>query len=185
MRHLLLPILALAVLLSGCSQAQIDRAAKATAEADARLAQVDQAIAAAKQAIADGKVLADQIGNVKAQQIVAQAEAGLAAAAAARQGIQVADDAAHAALDAAKNSGGSLFAIVSAVVVTLVPAMGVILPLVGQVAKWRQGLTQTVAGIEEAKKTMSPEQISNLHGALAEAQDDHVKAAVSLVKAKL
>ncbi len=182
---LILPALVLVLLTSGCTQQQVDRAAAATAEADAKLAQVDQAIAAAQQAVADGKVLADSIGNVKAQQIVAQAQAGLAAATAARQGIQVADDAAHAALTAAKASGGSLFSIVAAVVGTLVPAMGVILPLVGQVAKWRQSFTQTVAGIETAKGSMTPDQIESLHGALAEAQDDHVKAAVSLVKAKL
>ncbi len=184
MRFILLAIVC-AVLTCSCTQAQVDRAAQISAAADAKLDQATKAVALAQQAVDQGKVLAEQTGNLQAQQIVAQAQAGLAAAQGALQVVKVADDTAHAALAAAQNSGGSLFAIAVSIVGTLVPAMGVILPLVAQVAKWRQSFTQTVAGIETAKATMSPDQITALHGALAEAQDDHVKAAVSLVKATL
>lgn len=150
----ILPLAAVLVL-AGCTQAQIDRAAKLSAEADDRLAQVDQAIAQARSA---------------------------------RDGAKVASDGAHAALEAAKSSqaaGGAGLDMLLAVLGTFVPLAGVAGVAVRKAITVSAGLRQTIAGIEEAKKAMTPEQVASLHGSLAEAQDDHVKATVSLIKANL
>lgn len=188
MKRFILPGIVLVLLTAGCTQAQVDRAAAISAQADVRLAQADRAIALAQQAVDQGKILADQLGDVRAQQIVAQAQAGLAAATAARDVAKGASDASHAALEAAKASqqaGGSSVDVLLAALTAFLPTAGVAVGAIRQAIKSAQAFRQTVAGIEDAKKLMTSDQIASLHGSLAEAQDDHVKATVSQIKATL
>lgn len=186
-RRVFASFIATALLLCSCTQAQVDRAAQISAAADARLAQADAAIALAQQAVDQGKKLADQLGSAEAQSIIAQARQGLAAASAARDVAKLASKGAHAALEAAKTAqaaGGSTIDVLIAVVGAFVPAAGVAGTAIRSAMKSAQALRQTVAGIEKSKLAMTQDQIENLHSALSESQDAHVKATVKLIKAK-
>lgn len=172
----------------GCTQEQIDRAAQISAAADARLVQADQALELAQRAVEQGKVLAEQIGSVRAQQVIGQAEQALAAAGAAREVAKVAADGAHGALDAAKAAqaaGGSTIDVIIAIATTTAPALGGLLMALRKLWAVGRDFRQTVAGVEKAKETLPADAVAKLHAALAETQDAGAKQRVAVVKAAL
>ncbi len=169
----ILPAIVL-MLLTSCTDQQIARA-------EAQVAEAERAIALAQAAVDQGEKLAAQLGNVQAEQIVTQAKAGLAAATAARDVAQAAVTGAKAA----QAAGGSTADVLIAVVSTFCPLAGVALAALRKAGAATRGLRQTVAGVEQAKASLKPEQVDLLHTALAAAQDEHVRTAVSLIRAKL
>lgn len=174
--------------LGGCTQAQIDRAAAISAGADARLAQADQAMVLAQAAVDQGKALAEQLGSIRAEQVVAQAQQALVAAGAAREAAKLAADAGHAALSsaqAAQAAGGSTLDVLGAALAAFLPTAGIAYAAIRRAIAAAQSLRQVVAGVEDAKEKLPDDQVVKLHASLDAAQDEATKRRVALVRATL
>jgi hypothetical protein len=188
MRPTIFLLAALAVmLLTGCNEAQIERAEQAVAMADVRVSQADQAMAVAKQALASAEELSQKLDASIGAKVIADAKAAVATAESASAAAHVASDVAHKAVDAAKAAqaaGGSSVDVLLAVIGTAVPSLGALLAALRKLWDTASALRQTVAGVEAAKTKLAPDAIATLHGELASAQDEKAKQAVALVKAQ-
>lgn len=175
------------LMLAGCSQEQVDRAEKAVVTAQEILARAEQAEAAASSAVAIARGLADQIGSEQAKAVVAKAEAALATVSAsvetARLSVNVASNAAQSA-KSAQAAGGSTIDVLLAILATAVPAVGAFIPVLRKLAATGKALAQTVKGVQVARANIGEEGWKrSVAPALAEAQDEDVKATVGRVLA--
>jgi hypothetical protein len=171
-RKIGLMILACLLFVGGCTQADIERAQQLADSADAKLV-------AAKQAVDAAESLATATNSEKALAAVAAANAALAVA------VESAD-AGHKAVASAKQSqaaGATTFNVLLAAATALIPAVGGILASVNSAVKSAQALRQTVAGIDNAKRSLSPEAVALLHSELAKAQDESTKDRVDAAQA--
>ncbi len=191
------PALLLAVflllMLSGCTQAQVDRAEQAVAQAKEYLARAEAAEAMAKQAqevaakaVLASRALADQLGNDAAKEVVSKAEAALAQSTDALtkidEGVQIARVAAENAqkvADAAKASqaaGGSTVDVLIAIVGVFVPAAGVAAMAIKRQMAASHALQQTVAGVSNVRASMSEaDWKAKIAPILSAAQDESVQ----------
>lgn len=168
----LMIVLAMLLGMGGCTEADIARAQQLADSADAKLAMAQQAVAAAQ-------TLATETKSEKAQAAVTAANAALAVA------VESAD-AGHKAVAAAKTSqaaGATTFNVLLAGAAALIPALGGILAAVNSAVQSGKALRQTVAGVDEAKKSMTPEAVALLHAELAKAQDESTKTRVDAAQA--
>jgi chromosome segregation ATPase len=152
-----------ALLLAGCGWDEaINRAEKATAtaqviaeKAEASVATATKAVTAAQNALEDARRLATATGSEQAQNAVDAAGKALAIAQAvlpevkntaadARQALDAAQSSVAAA-KAAKDAGGGTIDILIAIAGTLVPALGLVGKLVGDVRKLRTAVSLTAA----------------------------------------
>jgi hypothetical protein len=203
MRTLTLALIACALFaLGSCTDEQIARAQVFVDQTDVRLAQANQAVELAKQAVAEAKALAEQFQSEGAKAAASKAEAALGQVIAARDIAASTDKAAHDALTGAKaaqDAGGSTLNVLLAAGKGALPMA--LLALTAAVKWWRAlqaheatktdlaatqaALTQTVTGLDDARNSMG-DAVWDQHVApnLAAAQDAHVKATVALVQAK-
>jgi hypothetical protein len=152
--------------LGGCSQAQVDRAVSASAEAQVWVERAEAAVATAE-------ALAVELHNEKATAAVASAREGLALA----QGAAAQASAAAAAAKSAHDAGGGLVNILLAIGGTLVPALGAFAVAINRGTTWKQAAVQTVAGLQSVRKA-NPAGWDDVAKHLATAQDAAVKSKI-------
>lgn len=186
MRTILLAVVALAILLTGCTDAQIHRAEEVSAAVDIRLAQAEHAEQVAKETLAAAQQLAEASNSDKAKAAVAAAQAAVELAGSTTALAKSAAGEAHTAVDAAKAAqaaGGSTLDVLIAIVTTLFPAAGATLVALRKMWASSASLRQVVAGVEKAKQAMPSDQVEKLHQALAITTDDRTKLQVATIKA--
>lgn len=186
MRTILIAVVALALLLTGCTDAQIQRAEAASAAVDLRLAQAEHAEQVAQDTLAAAEQLAEASNSDKALAAVAAAQAAVEVASSTTALAKSAAGDARTAVQAAKDAqaaGGSTLDVLIAVVTTLFPAAGVTLTALRRMWASSASLRQVVAGVEKAKAAMPSDQVDKLHQALAITTDDRTKLQVATIKA--
>lgn len=174
------------LLAGGCTQAQIDRAQLLADASDAKLVAAAQAEDAARATLATAQQLADASNSDKAKAAVAAANAALDVATATTAVAKSAAAAGHQAVDAAtaaQAAGSSTFNVLVAAAAALVPTVGGLVAAIAAAVKAGQAFRQTVAGVDNAKKSMPPEAVAALHIELAKAQDESTKVAVDKAQA--
>lgn len=172
--------------LTGCTQADIDRAEAVSAAADAKLSAADQALAVANQALDEARELAAKVGSDQARQLVAKAQQAVDLASASDDAAKVAAKAGRDAVEGAKAAqaaGASTFNVLLAAATALIPAAGGLIASINSAVQAGRALRQTVAGVDAAKAKLPPDAVDTLHAELAKAQDASTKRAVDQVQA--
>lgn len=167
----LIAVITVAVFLSGCTDAQINRAEAIADRASAEVARVQVIVDEATK-------LADALGIEKAQPIIDQANDALVAAKATAKAAQDTADAAKAAHDA----GGSTISTLFAGLLVLVTGVSAATPAIIKAVNTARALRQTVAGIEKAKESMNEADVVLLHNKLRESMDESSKTLVKKAK---
>jgi hypothetical protein len=210
MTRRILPVLVAVLLTAGCTNDQVTRAEGYAQTAHTLLDQAVSHVGALEQQLAVARKAAADSGDARIVAVADQLQSAVAVAKTYLPTLQATAAQADATLAQMKASPDVPWwkvAVGIAVPLLLPFAKGipVVGPAIGQLGElaWAaysthdqkaqqaaiearaKGLAQTVAGIENAKKLMTPDQVESLHGSLAEAQDSDVKAVVSQFKATL
>lgn len=182
----LLPLLAL-ILLSGCTQAQVDRAEASVKQSRELLQRAEAAESRAKEAVAMARKLADTINNDKAKEIVEKAEAAMATVSdsvATARGIVEKSETTLAAVKNAHAAGGSTLDVLLAGISVFVPTAGAALIAIRKAMTNGRALRQTVTGLDDVRKVIGDTQWdASVAPALESSQDAATKVAIKQIQA--
>ncbi len=181
----ILPLMAL-VMLSGCTQRQIDEAKAMQAQAHQILTVTEEAHRATQAALAEMKAIAAKIGGASGEALVAKAEHMLEVTgekvADARDYAKKMDGAVEVAV-ASHDAGGTTVDVLLGLLTYFVPGAAALVAIRKAMNSGR-ALKQTVQGLDNVRKIVGDTQWdASIAPSLEDAQDADVKVAVKKIQA--